>query len=674
MSALDSVSALALVGAAVCVLAALTVLWRCPKDESTAAFILSALVLALLCVGLARGRAALSLRSGAWMYLPVSVWWLATTFGRRHHVGRNRRWAAVALLGVATVLGVSTSGYPFPGPGGPEEAAIWGRWAAILGVGFWLAAAVNLLLTMRGAVGEPRLRQAAAIVAFTCFVPLWPATVVAASGILPQYSLWVAAALLILSHLAMAEWLTRHRAREGDLEFGRPVSYVAFAVFLFGLYLLVIGGMGKAVEWLGGDIRAFLSAFGGVVVAVLGLALATSGRVWERIRAFVDQNFYRGEFDFRSDWMTISEELSALPDPRDLGMTLNRLLSEHMRARTVFLYRKQPHGLLELWSRRGGASDPPERLDPRSEWADWLWRLGAPTDWSAIDADDIPEDLARETRLVVPLIAKQEIVALACLGGRDESFRAEERLWLEAAGQQAALAVLAANLTERLIETRELASFHRLSAFVIHDVKNAVSMLSLLLQNLERGKSEVISEAAKVTVRQATDKLTSLIDRFSSARESFKLAFNPVNLTALAEQTVAKVGGSFPGVEMKLKSDPAVRTHGDATQISRVIENLLINACEAMQGKGHITVETVQRTTGAEVIVADTGPGMEDDFVRERLFRPFATTKKKGLGIGLFQSREIARAHGGDLTVASTVGEGSTFRFTLPGAASADHA
>lgn len=659
------VTALALVGAAVHLAAALAVIKRRSGDETSFAYFVSAIALAALFVGIALPEWGLLLRTGAWMFLPVAVWWVAATFGRAVPRGRRRHWLLTGTAVLLIVLALVFMGQPYPSGDSADEGAPWGRWAALLGVGFWLASSVNLLLTARGAVGEPRLRRATGICALTALLPLWPATLTASSGTLPVYGLWMVAVTQTGTLLVAAEWLLRHHAREGDLQFGRPVSYASFAVFLFGLYLVLIGAVGKSVEWLGGDLRAFFSALGGVLVAVLGLALATSGRLWERLRGFVDRNFYRGEFDFRADWMRISEELASLPDPRDLGATLSRLLGERVAASTVLLYRRQDSGHFELWSQRGGDGQAPERLDIGSRWADWLWRLGAPVDWAIIEAPDKPASLTEQTRLVVPLIAKQEIVALACLGGRKEAFTTEERLWLEAAGQQAALAVLAANLTERLIETRELASFHRMSTFVIHDVKNAVSMLSLLLQNLERGKASAEVEDIEVTVRQATQKLTALIDRFSGARESFKISRRPVNCRRLLEQAVEKVAKSFPRVNVTLPSTD-IMLSGDPEQLLRILENLCINACEAMQGTGKLTLRVESKPGATELIVADTGPGMDDDFMRERLFRPFATTKKKGLGIGLYQCREIARAHGGELAAQSVRGQGATFILSVP--------
>jgi putative PEP-CTERM system histidine kinase len=458
----------------------------------------------------------------------------------------------------------------------------------------------------------------------------------------------------------------RHRGREADLQFERPVGYISFAVFLLGMYLLLIGGVGKLVEWLGGDVRAFLSALGGVLLAVAGLALATSGRLWQRIRAYVDRNFYRGEFDFRAEWMKISEELAALPDPRDLGGTLGRLFADRMRSDTVLLYRRLEEGDLELWTRIGAKGSFPDRIPADRPWVDWIWRLGTPADWRTLAPTDQPAEFLETTQLVAPMVAKQQLVAVVILGGHEGAFSAEERLWMETAGQQAALAVLAANLTERLIETRELASYHRLSTFVIHDVKNAISMLSLLLQNLESGKGAAVTDHVMTTIRQATAKLSLLTDRFSGSSESLKLKRRACTLEALVTQYAHRLKDSFPSVEFRLPTGPGTQIQADPEQIGRVLENLFINACEAMQGRGTLTISIRTQDKQVELEVTDTGPGMEVEFLRERLFRPFATTKKKGLGIGLYQSREIVRAHGGQLWAKSEVGVGTIFTLTLP--------
>lgn len=368
--------AIILVGA-IALFGAVWVLKVQPRLEMSHSLLMCSITLLLLCLGLGLGSDASLIRSGAWMCWPVSGWWLASTYGRksRRHI-RERRFLAIGIV-VLVVIGLLIWGDPYQVTGVDGQHGSWGGWASLVGVGFWLAATINYLITMRAAVGQQKLRRAAAIGAFSTLLPLWPETVSSASGALPDLSLWMVAAVGALAYIAMSNWILQFRSREGDLQFERPVTYVSFAIFLLGLYLLLIGGIGKAVEWMGGDARTFFSALGGVLLAVLGISLVLSGRVWERMRSYADRHFTRGDFDFREEWIGISEELSALPDPRDLGATLATLLASRMRCSTVCLYRRADDTRLNPWSNQG-TTDPPEYLELKSEWVVWLWRNADP--------------------------------------------------------------------------------------------------------------------------------------------------------------------------------------------------------------------------------------------------------------------------------------------------------
>jgi hypothetical protein len=104
----------------------------------------------------------------------------------------------------------------------------------------------------------------------------------------------------------------------------------------------------------------------------------------------------------------------------------------------------------------------------------------------------------------------------------------------------------------------------------------------------------------------------------------------------------------------------------DKEQITKVVTNLVLNASEAISQAGEIRIETSQNNGWAVLLVADNGCGMTPEFMSRALFRPFQTTKKKGLGIGMFQSKMIVEAHGGRIEVESEVQKGTTFRVLLP--------
>jgi signal transduction histidine kinase len=104
----------------------------------------------------------------------------------------------------------------------------------------------------------------------------------------------------------------------------------------------------------------------------------------------------------------------------------------------------------------------------------------------------------------------------------------------------------------------------------------------------------------------------------------------------------------------------------DPAQIQTVITNLVLNANEALGAAGQIKVGTNQRNGWVVLRVADNGCGMSPDFIQHSLFRPFQTTKKKGIGIGMFQCKMIVEAHGGRIEVDSEPGKGTEFRVLLP--------
>ncbi len=226
----------------------------------------------------------------------------------------------------------------------------------------------------------------------------------------------------------------------------------------------------------------------------------------------------------------------------------------------------------------------------------------------------------------------------------------------------------------RETENKQFQSFMRLSAMLTHDLKNAITGLSMLVANMERHmhREEFRADAIS-SLRAATDKLRAMVARLNEPVQTlsgeYRHALAPTDLVVLIErvlQTTAAPAGAFHRIERRLPAQLVVPV--DADRIERVIENLVINALEAMGTKsGQLTVEA-----GAEdehqvfVSVCDTGTGMNEEFIKTRLFHPFATTKEKGIGLGLYTCREIVAAHGGRFDVKSEVGVGTCFRVVLP--------
>jgi signal transduction histidine kinase len=229
-------------------------------------------------------------------------------------------------------------------------------------------------------------------------------------------------------------------------------------------------------------------------------------------------------------------------------------------------------------------------------------------------------------------------------------------------------------LIAREAETRQFQSFLRLSAMLTHDLKNAITGLSMLVTNMERQfhRAEFRVDAVS-SLRQATEKLGALVARLSEPVRSlsgeYRRAPQPADLVPVIRRVLAATAeprAEFYDIQTELPD--ALVAPIDAERIERVLENLIVNAFEAMGGRGgRLTVAAGQESdTLIYFSVEDTGPGMTEDFMQTRLFHPFATTKKRGIGLGLYTCREIVESHGGRLEVKSKLGSGTRFRVVLP--------
>jgi signal transduction histidine kinase len=227
----------------------------------------------------------------------------------------------------------------------------------------------------------------------------------------------------------------------------------------------------------------------------------------------------------------------------------------------------------------------------------------------------------------------------------------------------------------REAETRQFQSFVRLSAILTHDLKNAIGALSLTVSNMERHfeNAEFRADAMK-TLRGATENLKALVTRLSNPVSTLSGEHKrprPVDLVPMLKRVISTnaepAGGAY---EIKVTLPDTLFALIDVERMNKVIENLIINALEAMDGgRGTLSIDAGKTAEGkAFFSVSDTGKGMSRRFVEERLFHPFATTKKRGVGLGLYTCREVVRANGGSIEVDSREGIGTTFRVVLPSA------
>jgi putative PEP-CTERM system histidine kinase len=232
------------------------------------------------------------------------------------------------------------------------------------------------------------------------------------------------------------------------------------------------------------------------------------------------------------------------------------------------------------------------------------------------------------------------------------------------AGRQAASFLGHMKATEALLEARKFDAFNRMSAFVVHDLKNVVAQLSLMLKNAERHKDNPeFQQDMLMTVGHSIERMKQLMMQLREGTTPVN-AQRAVDLGEVIRRIQRSKTGHEPAPEICLEAIVIARAHED--RVERVIGHIVQNAIDATDRTGRIVVTLSSHGERAVIEVRDTGHGMTNDFVRERLFKPFQTTKPGGMGIGAYESFQYVQELGGNIVVESTPGLGTTVRILLP--------
>jgi hypothetical protein len=485
----------------------------------------------------------------------------------------------------------------------------------------------------------------------------------------------VSSSVFLICALVMAYSLVRHRLMDVNLYVSRSVVYNTVTVFVAGAYLVFVGVVGQVVssfDLISGFPLEVLFLFVAILI-LLGLFL--SDRVRWKTRMWINRHFYRSRYDYRKEWLKFSEGLSLKLTMGELISPIVEMVKDTVGAQTasVWLWEADDGVFKRV---RGDRSDARDQLIVGhgffQDLKEWKTPFTRETPWGRGFFEENRKLLAREkASLVVPMVSGQELIGVILVGGKvtGERFLADDIDLLHSAGAQIASAILNTRLSEALIETREMEMFHRFSSFVLHDLKNLVATLSLVVENAEKHMSDPeFQQDALKTIGRSVDKMEALMGKLSS--QTGKPQLHPVEtdlntiVSDVAARAVQDGRNGRAAVQTDLRDIPSVLA--DPEEIKRVVENLLFNAFQALDGGGDVRVRTEADRGRVVLTVSDSGRGMPQEFVERSLFRPFTSTKKKGLGIGLYHCKTIVEAHGGSIEVESEVGKGSTFRVGLP--------
>ncbi|MFT7724575.1 MAG: PEP-CTERM system histidine kinase PrsK [Roseateles sp.] len=472
-------------------------------------------------------------------------------------------------------------------------------------------------------------------------------------------------------------WVASRRYGDwrGKLHVSRAAVFHSAALLLVGGYLLVVAGVGYYVRYTGGEWGRALSV-ALVFVALVALALLmASGAMRARLRVYISKNFFSYRYDYREEWLRFTQLLSADAQPQLTAETVVRALANLVEGPSgmLWLQRAADADFVQAatWNLPAQPGGEPREGSLGRFWRERAWIIDVDewrADPEAYPGLELPAWLVAEPRcwLIVPLLVGEALIGFVVLGRPRAAIELnwEVRDLLRTAARQASGYLAQMQATEALLEARKFDAFNRMSAFVVHDLKNIVTQLSLMMKNAKRLRDNPEFQQDMLdTVENSLEKMRQLMLQLREGETPHGVA-SGVDLEQIARRLAD--AAARKGRELQLALQPGVSTRGHAERVERVVGHVVQNAFDATPPEGVVRLSLAAEGSQACIRVADSGCGMSEDFIQNRLFKPFQTTKASGMGIGAHESYQYVQELGGKISVQSELDRGTTVTLLLP--------
>lgn len=466
----------------------------------------------------------------------------------------------------------------------------------------------------------------------------------------------------------------RNRHWTIDVAVSRNIVFGSTALLLSGLYMLAVSGVGYYVRFFGGTWGTAIQAtFFFIAFLVLSL-LTFSGSVRARIKVFVSKNFFSYRYDYREEWLKFTKLLATPGEDARIVQRSIRALADLVESPAGAQWWRAEDGVF----RPTGSWNCPtfHTVEPGdSAFVHFLtktgWVVEVSDPGSSQSADSAPpvptwvKDIP-SAWLIIPLPENDRLGGFVLLM---EPRTPVELNWevldlLKTAARQAATVLGQVRLAEALAESQQFSAFSRMSAFVVHDLKNLVAQLSLMQKNaVKHGHNPEFQKDMADTIAHVVERMNRLLLQLRSGTTPIA---NPSPVDTGAIISGIQSAWARQGRSVRLKASGRLWALAHEDRLERVIGHLVQNAFDAMEGAGTVSVSSWLDESRVIIEVADTGAGMTPEFVRDELFKPFRSTKATGMGVGAYESLQYVNELGGQIDVDSKVGAGTRIRVSLP--------
>ena len=478
----------------------------------------------------------------------------------------------------------------------------------------------------------------------------------------------IVAPILALASVRNTDW---------NLTLSRSVAFRSLSLVAIASYLLMMVVISAALQIIGGDYArlAQISFLFGTSVGALLLLPSGKFRSWLKVK--MAKNFFQHRYDYRSEWIRFTDTIGRPgADSAPFHERVIKAIADITDSPAGILLMQDEAGQLVLQSRWNWSSiEVPARACSNRTVA-FFEDSSHIVEFDALRADKddkcdpaaIPDWMSRDEQawVAVPLVHFDRLTGLMLLARPrvNRTLDWEDLDMLRVVGRQVASYLAEARSQESLSEAQRFDEFNRRMAFIMHDIKNLVSQLSLLARNAKRHAENPEFRADMIeTLQDSADKMNGLLERLSQHNKAKQEEPKPVKVRELVQSIIEKKRILH---DMQTTQIDDLTVMADPVRVDQILGHLIQNAIDASTEGQPIFINARRRDLSVAIEVRDQGVGMSSEFVRSQLFKPFASSKQGGFGIGAYEARELARAMKGRLEVESTEGTGSRFTLILP--------
>jgi len=499
-------------------------------------------------------------------------------------------------------------------------------------------------------------------------------------SIAPKHLL-LSATLISFGWLLMLYAVLHHQLLNRKIFVSRKIIY-SFAIpsFLavyfvgFGLISLVMRTFGLNMSY----IIYWLLLILGCVTAII---LAFSGKIRRQIQFYISTHFYVNKYEYRDEWLALSQQLQGTLTEDDVIKALRRVLAESLYTTQIFIwvddsttgYRlastpENPYGSVRKHTLAVDAG----LLDYMQSNSHFYLRENDPDpEWHKVKKTAEPFLTSLNLKLITPISVGNQLVGLIGLGPEytGGQYGHDDFDLLSVLGSQTATALLAVRMAEELAHAREQQAWNRLSAFVLHDIKNAATMLSMLQENAPDHIHEAeFQQDMLELVDDALRRMSRVEQRLQTLKDEISPAFQEIELCSTLQFFSRQLQTKLPGMKINVACEHNIQIHTDPALLFSVLENLLLNAFQAQKEPNVVQIDASQdkNNNQAQIHITDNGPGIAEDLLPDILFEPFKTSKKDGSGIGLWQVKRMITSLGGTISAKNSSAGGAQFVIHLP--------